>query len=279
MNSSYASFQPSTKTKKLNHLKSTLTDLRNLCEHSFTTKYIAEKLRCCIGNDDATAIREVMEISDYDVFGIEEKGAVYGYVDRSQLKAGTCGEAKCTFQPWELVAESTTLFELLPILRDTPRVFVLERNRIGGIVTRGDLQKAPMRMLLFELVTLLEMHLLRLVRIHYPEDSFQKSLSKSRLKAAQKLLDERQRRNEAIDLADCLQFCDKRDLILKKPDLREALGMTSKKEGEKLLEAAESLRNKLAHGQDIVAGSSWPEIIDLVTIISEFIEKCERIVR
>lgn len=279
MNPSHPLSQPTTKGKKMKRLDSTLMDLRNLCEHSFTVNYIAERLHCCKGTDNATQVREEMENSDYDVLGIEEKGAVYGYVDRCQLKAGTCAEAKYTFQPWELVAESTTLLDLLPILRNKERVFVLNRNRIGGIVTRGDLQKAPMRMLLFELVTLLEMHLLRLVRIHYPEDSFQKALSESRLNAAQRLMAERQQRNEAIDLADCLQFCDKRDLVLKKPGLREILGMASKKEGEKLLEATENLRNKLAHGQDIVAGSSWPEIINLVDIIGDFIEKCERITK
>lgn len=138
------------------------------------------------------------------------------------------------------------------------------------------MQKAPVRMLLFGLVTLLEMHLLRLIRIYYPNDSWQEFLSDGRLEQAKKLLSERHARNEAIDLADCLQFCDKRDLILRRSDIQKSVGLESKKSGE-LLESAEKLRNKLAHAQDIVTGSSWPEIIDLAKEIEVLLERCELI--
>mgnify|MGYP005641987019 CR=1 FL=1 len=161
--------------------------------------------------------------------------------------------------------------------RDSPRVFVLDRNRVSGIVTRGDLQKAPVRMLLFGLLTLLEMQLLRLIRIYYLQDSWQKLLKEDRLNSAKERLAERQARNEAIGLADCLQFCDKRVIILKTPEVRESIGLKSKNSGERLLKCAEDLRNKLAHAQDLVTGSSWPAVIDLAKDIEAILKKCEEI--
>ncbi len=218
-----------------------------------------------------------MEAHDFDVVGIEENGIVSGYVERSHLGQGVCGDYQLIFHPSEIIAFSTPLMELLPLLREKPRLFVLESNRISGIVTCGDLQKAPVRMLLFGLVTLLEMNLLRLVRLCFPQDSWQKLLKKERLTVAKHLWEQGRSRNQAIDLLDYLQFCDKRDLILSSPEMVERLGLKSKRYGERFLKSAEALRNKLAHAQDLVNGSSWPELIVLAEEIEALLQRCEEI--
>ncbi len=264
----------------MKQLKSTSQDLRDLFEHSITVKHVAEKLKSCKAHDDAAVIKKCMEKLDFDVMGIEDEGAVYGYVEQSKLETGQYMKYQRIFHPSELIAESTPLIDILPILRDKPRVFVLDRNKVTGIITRGDLQKAPVRLLLFGLVTLLEMHLLHLVRIYYPSDSWQGFLKDTRLEKAKGLLARRSERNEAIDLADCLQFCDKRDLILRNQQIRERIGLKSKEDeeaGEHLLQSAEELRDKLAHAQDIVTGTTWPEIIDLAEEIEVLLKRCEEI--
>jgi len=40
-----------------------------------------------------------------------------------------------------------------------------------------------------------------------------------------------------------------------------SLGFKSKRYGERFKKSAEALRNKLAHAQDLINGSSWPEVI------------------
>lgn len=264
-------------TNRMKQLKSSSQDLRDLFEHSINVKHIAEKLQSCQDGDDAIEVKRRMDELDFDVLGVEDEGVINGYIERTSLETGPCSKYQRTFHPSELIAESTPLIDLFPILHDAPRVFVLHRNRVSVIVTRGDLQKAPVRMLLFGLVTLLEMHLLRLIRIYYPNDSWQEFLNDGRLEQAKKLLSERHARNEALDLADCLQFCDKRDLILRRLDIRERIRLKSKQSGEILLEFTEKLRNKLAHGQDLVTGSSWPEVIDLAKEIEVLLEQCEQI--
>lgn len=162
------------------------------------------------------------------------------------------------------------------LIRDRPRVFVLSQDQVSGIVTRGDLQKAPVRMWLFGLISLFEMQLLRLIRLHYPNEAWKSLLTQSRLDGAQKILDGRAKRNEAIDLSDCLQFCDKKTVILKSEAIRGVLGIENRKELEDMLDEAQKLRNNLAHAQDIITGF-WPEIVELAEKIEICLERCENV--
>jgi hypothetical protein len=92
------------------------------------------------------------------------------------------------------------------------------------------------------------------------------------LAAAEKLQTERRARNEEITLLDCLQFCDKRELILASEDLRKKLGIASKNQGSQMFKTAEELRNRLAHSQqDLVQGSTWKEQIELVAKVEKLV--------
>jgi hypothetical protein len=264
----------------MKHLKSRAQDLRSLFENNITIEYVAEPLKAVPADADAALVLQWMEERDFDVIGIEAKDVITGYVERSSLNNGKqskCGDYQQVFHPSELVASCTPLMKLLPILQQTSRVFVLDCNQVRGIVTCGDLQKAPVRMLLFGLVTLLEMNLLRLVRLYYPQDSWQSVLKSERIDAAKRLWRDSQVRNEATDLLDYLQFCDKRDLILHHPELAGRLELKSKRAAERFFKSAEQLRNRLAHAQDLVSGSSWVELISLAEGMEKLLRSCEEI--
>lgn len=263
----------------MKQLKSRIQDLRSLFEDSITVEYVAEPLKGVSAEADVTEVLDWMEAHDFDVVGVKSGDGISGYVERSSLinSCGKCGDCQHIFHPSELIAISTPLIKLLPILQQTSRVFVLDCNQVSGILTCGDLQKAPVRMLLFSLVTLLEMNLLRLIRLYYPQDSWQKLLKRERLDTIKRLWQESQARNEAMDLLDYLQFCDKRELVLHHSQLLEQLELKSKRSGEKFLKAAEQLRNRLAHAQDLVASSSWTELISLAAEIETLLRRCEDI--
>lgn len=71
--------------------------------------------------------------------------------------------------------------------------------------------------------------------------------------------------NPDVSLFECLQLCDKRNLVLARDDLRDSMGLTAATRNRSLLERAEQLRNVLAHSlQDLVQGSSSEEVIDVV---------------
>lgn len=264
----------------MKQLKSRSQDLRSLFENNITIEYVAEPLKAVSAEAQVTEVLHWMQLQDFDVVGVETGDSISGYVERATLmqgNSGKCGDYQRVFHTKELVAISTPLIKLLPILQQTPRLFVLDCNQVTGIITCGDLQKAPVRMLLFGLVTLLEMNLLRLVRLYYPQDSWQLVLKPERLEAAQKLWRESRERNEATDLLDYLQFCDKRDLVLNQPELFQQLGLKSKRFGEKFLKSAEHLRNQLAHAQSLVSGSSWTELISLAEAMEKLLIRCEEV--
>ena len=229
----------------MKQLKSTYQELRELFENEIKIKHIAEDLKCCTYEDASTIIKKQMEKSDFDVMGIKSKRKIKGYIYRSDLKTGPIKNYEKKFVNSDLIDESLPLINIFSALNEAPRKFVTRKKEVVGIVTRGDLQKVPVRMWLFGLISLLEMHLLRIIRHHFEGDKWMDHLSDNRIKKARELFASRKKRNEAIDLADCLQFCDKRDLIFKIPEIKDSMEEKLGKSSKQRLKSAESLRNKL----------------------------------
>ena len=254
------------------------SELRKTLDDSLLVRHISTRMESCRADQQAIEIRAYMEERNYDVIGLLDGGRISRYVARSLLPDhGTCHEHGRHIEPSEIVSSTTPLIELLPIMKEMERLFVLDGARLEGIVTCADLQKPPVRMLLFGLVTLLDMFLLVLVRRHYPGESLRSTLKPQRLEEAQKLYDLRRARNEEIDIADCLQICDKRDLVLKVVTPQQ-LGCDSRKAADRLFKDAEGLRNRLAHSQDLILGTSWAEVIDLAENIDVFLIRNEAMI-
>ena len=207
----------------MKHLKSCLRDLREIFDRTLTVRHVAEPFLAFDGPRPALEIKAFMDERDFDVVGVRQDGIVVGYVERSKLMGKTLEDHKTSFEPHLQVAETTSILDILRLLRDSPRIFVVIMDQISGIVTKGDLQKAPVRMYLFGVLSLLEMQLLRLIRRAFPDDAWKPLLSSTRIEAATRLLDDRRKRNEALGLADCLQFGDKVTIVAKCQELREAL--------------------------------------------------------
>jgi hypothetical protein len=258
----------------MKQLRSTARDLRIIFEEALTAAHISESLISHEASEPAAAVKQDMLARDFDVVGLKVAGAIVGYVRREDLLSGECGQNNREFTSGDLIAYSTPLINLLPLLREKPRYFVQHDDQVVGIVMRGDLQKAPVRMLIFGLVTLVEMNLLRTIRQHFPNNSWRQSLSQQRLGKAEELLWDRQNRNEALDLADCLQLGDKFDIVRKNKERLHSLQFSATKL-TKLKGKTDSLRNRLAHGNDLVTGSSWEEVIDTVTDLEKLLVQLE----
>ncbi|MEH7250761.1 hypothetical protein V7111_01330, partial [Neobacillus niacini] len=234
-------------------------------------------LDTCNMHDHALQIRDKMVLRDYDVIGVEENGMVIGYALRDDLGEGTCKEYFRSFSPYELVSDSTPLLQTLFIFKNTERLFMIEGNRITKVVTLADLQKPPIRMLLFGVISLLEMHLYRIINRYFRDETWKKHLSVKRIYLAEELFLQRKARNEAIQLSDCLQLCDKRDIVLGEQPLCELLGIVSKSKGKDFFKKLETLRNNLAHSQDLNTLNSWNEMFSLIEQTEKILEECEKI--
>lgn len=183
------------------------------------------------------------------------------------------------FAPGELIAESASVRKLLEgFCKPTQRrYFVLDGTDVTAIVTESDLNKPPVRAWLFALVSLLEFHMDFWVSDHYRGDTWEKALSPGRLRLAENIQAQRKvSARTAVQLRDCLQFCDKRDLVLSAPDLCKTLGLVDGEPSESSLEKAEKLRNSLAHAQErLTTDLTWGEIGSLVGWIEGFLDRSD----
>jgi hypothetical protein len=240
--------------------------MRRVFEEAFRIGDITECLISVDSERPSEKVRELLAGRNYKVTGVRESGVVTGYVLLEDLQGseGPCGEFRRPFGQEEVVPALGPLAAAVEKLADRERVFVTAFDTVSGIVTRTDLQKPPVRMWLFGMITILEMALARMVRGHYREEEWSRLLSPGRLKKAHVQLSERKRRDlaENLDLIDCLQLSDKGQLVMKSAELRERLGFPSKGAGDRVVRELETMRNHLAHSQDIVS-SGWEAIVRL----------------
>lgn len=258
----------------MKQLKSSLGDLRRLFVRTITLRDIAEPLVSFDARSSAAEVRAFMEEREFDVVGVRDHGLVTGYVARAALAAGEIAEHRRAFAPTEVLSDSEPLLAAFAALREQRHFFVTVLGHVGGIVTRGDLQKAPVRLWLFGLVSLLEMQLLRVVRERYPADSWSSLVTGERLSGARKVFEERRRRNEENDLSDCLQLGDKASIFSRDPVLFELSGSPSKRALDEFFKEVGTLRNALAHANDILCGR-WPDLANLVVKLEDLLERLE----
>jgi hypothetical protein len=227
----------------------------------FTVMDVAEPLVSFDANADARKVRDFMVDRKFDLVGIRMEGLVRGYVRREELVSGVCGDVTHEFTPDDdLVTDTASLIEVVRSLSINRQCFVTSLNEVSAIVSLDDLEKPPMRMFLFGLITLSEMLLTAVIRHRYPDDSWQDRLSEKRLGKAKSLRAERKRRGQYLDLIDCLQYGDKGSILSYDEEVRQALGFESRTAAREAIKELESLRNNLAHVQEIIP-TGWKRIV------------------
>lgn len=240
-----------------------LETLREIYSNNLTVGLIAEELSACSPEDDALTTKFIMEKLDFDYYGVAIDGKIIGYIIQSELNEGLISEYMHTFQMEDLVSESTSLLELLLILREKHPVFLLESNRINKLITVADLQKQPIRMLVFGLISILEMNLVELIMEHYPNEQWKERLSPNRINEAMNLFYVRKEKNAGLGLIDCLQLSDKGMIVQKTPDLLKKLELQSRREAKQFFNRIEELRNNTAHSQEYVY-NDFNDFLDIV---------------
>ncbi len=208
-----------------------------------------------------------MSTMDYDVVGIRKEGQVAGYAERSALESGDLGHYQRPLHDATVLGDTVSLLTVLTELNRAPFLFVTLLGSVGGIVTAADMQKPPVRMWLFGIVTLIEMRCSELIERHCPADTWREYLSEARLQKAESLLHERSRRNQSLRLFDCLQFSDKGQIVARNENVRKFTIFDSRRQAEEDIKKLEQLRNNLAHAQDILA-SDWDTIVQLCEFVA-----------
>jgi hypothetical protein len=235
--------------------------LRRLFLEGFLAMDIAEPLVSFDADADARSVHDFMIEKDFDLIGIRLSGLVNGYVRCEDLTTGICRDHIRPFSPDDdLVPDTANLIDVVKSLAINERCFVVILDRVSAIITLSDLEKPPMRMFLFGLITLGEMLMTEIIRHRYSDGSWQQLISSQRLVKARQLQEERSRRGQQVDLVDCLQYGDKGWILSYDEDIRKALGQESRSNARKAVKELETLRNHLAHTQEIIP-VGWQRIV------------------
>jgi len=255
-------------------------EVQNLFIEQITTKYIYEPLYAASVSDDPIETKNDLIARDFDVVGvISTNQKVVGYIKAGELENDKPIESSLRIIDLSLVAtDSTPIYELIKLLETRTFVFVMHGNSIDGIVTLADLNKPIVRLYLFGVISLFEMHMNYWIEHYHPIDSWQSKLKEQRLKLASETHDRKRKNNQALSLLACLQFADKREILSQAKDFLQRFNL-SKNKFEWAVTKAEDIRNELAHSQATInAGIEWNKFVNVISELESFLEKSEEAV-
>lgn len=236
--------------------------LRRLFQEGFGALDVAEPLTCFDSTRSADDVRTALERRGEDVAGILDDGVLSGYVRHEDLREGDLESQVRPFDERRILPDSAPLSAVIRAVHQADYCFVRLLGRPSAVVGRKDLEKAPMRMWLFGMITMLEAALTEAVEYFFPAGAWEAHLPAGRLEKATGLQAERERRNQEAHLLDCLQMADKVLVLLKDASVREQMGVESRRETEASFKQIQSLRNNLAHGQPFVT-HDWAAVVSL----------------
>ncbi len=250
--------------------------LRRVFTELFTVADLAESLPWFDDSTPAAQVEQALLAHGADVAGLRAPSGEHGYVMREALAGhgdAPCSALRSGWTPDQMVDGDAPLVDALTVLTRRSVCFVIHCGPTGpivqGQVMRSAINKPVARMWLFGILSLLELSLSSLLAAHFSDDNWHGLVSESRLKRAQELQAERLRRNQSCTLVDCLQLSDKAQIVLLNHAPTFALmGFESKRVAKQVIKDLESLRNNLAHAQDI-ATHDWPQVVRLCRRINE----------
>lgn len=238
---------------------------------AFTAGDIVEPLLSFDADKPGDVVARTMKSRQLGIAGIRVEGVLQGYAGLADLEgSGTapCGSRMQHITVDQMVDSGAPLIDVVGILARHDHCFVSMLDSVVGIIEREAVNKPVVRMWLFGVISLYEIGLVQLIDRFFPDESWQKVIAPARLEKAKELQRERERRNRHARLIDCLQFSDKAHVMIEHPEVMNALGLGSRRMAKQLVKDLESLRNHLAHAQDIVS-HDWIQIIRIAQRMAE----------
>ena len=242
--------------------------LVRLFTEAFTAQDIADPIRSFDTGTSCEYVRSVMDEHDLWVVCLREQGVIVGYVRRDDLQDGVCGEYARAFRAWQVIPGGSSLSDVIHILTLQEFGFISVLGDIAGYVSRSDINKPVVRMWLFGIITFVEMEFTDLIEKYFPNESWVSAMTEERIERARTMQQERNRRGQECRLLDCLQLSDKGRIIISNDQTFAHMGLESRRNAKKVVREVESLRNNLAHAQDIVT-YDWAQIVRFTHRIEE----------
>lgn len=172
-----------------------------------------------------------------------------------------------------LVSSDLGLADGVSRLKAHPYYFVLQRDNLQGIVTRADLQRPAVGMVLFSLILTSEAAANMIIdRCLGP--AWIERLSAEQRAHVNEVFNQRLRTNTEVTMLDCLMLHDRLQLLGKCDRAVPELGFASGKQFRKWKERLVNLRDNLAHGGGLLHAEPDPtHAIELFEDVRSFAER------
>lgn len=255
----------------------TFKELQTLFIDKISTKYIYEPIYCCKLTDESSYVKETLMQKEFDIVGVIDKNSqIIGFAEREELTKGPIKNFTKRIEIKNVISDSTPISKLLNILLKEPFTFILAGEKIDGIITRADINKPIVRIYLFGIISLFEMHLNFWINEYYKHESWREKLKEERLTAAFEVFNNRKGKNEDLSLLECIQLSDKKVILKSTSDFLKIFDF-SKTQFERLLKDVEKIRNELAHSQNsITSNLDWTDFVKTISNAEIFLNLSEK---
>jgi len=242
--------------------------LFRLFSEAFTAHHLAEPVRSFDASRPCKEVQAMMELHNLEIVCLREQGKIVGYARHDDLIGQTCRESMRSFRDGQVISGDSPFSDVIHVLTLTEYGFITVLGEIAGAFSREDINKPVARMWLFGIITFVEMNVNKVISHHFAGDSWQSALTDERIQQAKALQTERSRRGQHCNLLDCIQLSDKGKIVISKEESMNMMGLESRRSAKKIIREMESLRNNLAHAQDIVT-YDWGQIVRLTSRLEE----------
>jgi len=220
--------------------------LQNL-QSTLVVRHIAafgQELRTVTSSEPREAAQAIMAREVFDILPVDDGDSISRYYERQAHGLPRLKQIAVA----DVVGADLPLLEVIQHFAESGRWFYLTLGgrRIDGIVTRADLNKPAVRVLIYAILNQFELLLGKVVEGHYEGTGWLALLGDSRAKVEQRLAGARSKNMELhpiayVDLPDIVRICSKT------PGARRMLGVDSEEQLWSDYTPLLSLRNKIAH--------------------------------
>lgn len=218
------------------------------------------QLKCCTTTEDVADVVRRSDFAKYDFLPVRRGEGIVGLLNRAEHARALDAEATeahrtvlDAMHPLDesiLMSSEASLLGFVASADAHPCRLVISETRINGIVTVSDIQKLPVRPILFLLVTHLEMLMAEALRAVFPDgDGWLDYLKPPRREVIDEKLLALQHRDMELDKLLAAEFCDKKEAMIRS-NVPLPFG---KGKAARQLEKIEALRNALAHAGEYAA--------------------------
>jgi hypothetical protein len=247
-----------------------LSPLIEIAERSLTVLQLAElNLQWASPSWSASYAHEWLETNEFDAAPVENEDP-YLFIERGKTAGDSVIKCARSIDSSRLVSADLGLADGILRLKKYSYYFILKGDKLHGIVTRSDLQRPAVNMVLFSLILAAE-SAANVIILKYLGDSWADHLSERGRKGVEKTFNSREEMETQISRLDCLGLPDRLDLLGKCPQVLSYLGFDSAASLEEWKKRVRPVRNSLAHGRTLLHAEKDPVLaIDLFENIRSF---------